>query len=646
MEALLKRKKQTQVRKNKDKLKGWAIVRVSKENLTQDGSPDQQLATIKRWEKQQKERTGKTYEIVNYIIEDGVSGRYQNTHKRKDILHLLDLVKMGAIDFIVAERLNRISRDEVLNLQLMRDAREKSVELHEINYGQFNPLDRGQRMGWKFRNIEAGEYSEGVSEDVARKLRQAMVHNGKDPSPCPTLGLDSHSKYVGYYEPNKDELAAWEDIARNFVALNCSRQATIEHCKKKGYKTKIWWTKEKVKNGEIIKPKRMGGMDFDWQSLLRLLGNPRIRGYNYFYDNWNMFNDLQDDEGWVCWEYRHHKEYGDLVSRKLIKQVDLGLEKTTYCSRSNDFLLSCILYAPDGSRYYGEAAKSGKNPYYYNRSQRKRFPADHIHKLVLKRLEELLEKSNLEKLIGRIQSHDFLGTPKFLSKRQQLMREIRRLHGVVENFSTALRDSVTQNKDSLVEVIETMIEEKKRAQEEIARLKQELHNLAQQENRFREALKGDKFKRFVKTALSKMKSMHPLEQKNFVQAVIPKMVIHSGEKGYYLQLFYNLNTDPQDLGGPSRGRPAIPRELYCFDNVVPLFRVSTLPCNKEKRRDKNPSGPLRVLEDNFWPLVMNGRPSMKEGQNLFSAAYLIDFMELFQPQIYRPRPFSGPNRHR
>ena len=115
MEALLKRKKQGKAIKRKDQLKGWAIVRVSKENLTQDGSPDQQLATIKRWEKQQKEKIGKTYKIVNYIIEDGVSGRYQNTHKRKDILHLLELVKMGAIDFIVAERLNRISRDEVLN---------------------------------------------------------------------------------------------------------------------------------------------------------------------------------------------------------------------------------------------------------------------------------------------------------------------------------------------------------------------------------------------------------------------------------------------------------------------------------------------------------------------------------------------------
>ena len=612
MEALLKRKRQITVKKNKDKLKGWAIVRVSKENLTQDGSPDQQLATIKRWEKQQKERTGKSYEIVNYIIEDGVSGRYQNTHKRKDLLHLLDLVKMGAIDFIVAERLNRISRDEVLNLQLMRDAREKSVELHEINYGQFNPLDRGQRMGWKFRNIEAGEYSEGVSEDVSRKLRQAMVHNGKDPTPRPTLGFDLHPKYVGYYEPNREELAIWEDIAKKFVDLNYSRKETIEYCKKKGYKTKAWWTKEKNKNGEIIKPRKMGGVDFNWQSLLSLLESAKIRGYNYFYDNWNMFKEFQDNEEWVRWEYRHRRKHGDLVSLELIKQVDKGLEKSTRCSRANDFLLAGTLYAPDGSKYYGEVAKSAQAFYYYNRSLSKRFPTNHIHKLVLKRLEELLENNNLEKLVNRVQNHGFLGTPKFLERRQQLISEIRRLDEIVENFSQALRENVTEKNENFVEVIETMIEEKNKASEEMAKLKNEIYKLEQQENRFKKALKGDKFKRFVKTSLSKIKTMHPLEQKNFIQAIAPKIIIHSSKRGNYLQIFYNLDIDPQNLTGPSQSGLPIPQQLCSLDNVIsPLENFqnnNSLNCNKaQKKGQKIPpetgshsGGQFLAFDQKWW----------------------------------------------
>ena len=600
MNALLKRKKQGKMTKNtKSVLKGWAIVRVSKENLTQDGSPDQQIATIKRWEKRQKEVTGKTYDIINYIIEDGVSGRYQNTHKRKEILHLLELVKMGNIDFIVAERLNRISRDEVLNLQLMRDARENNVELHEINYGKFNPMDRGQRMGWKFRNIQAGEYSEGVSEDVARKMRQAMVHNGKDPSSHPVLGLNPHPKYVGYYVPNREELGIWEDIAQKFISLNYSRQGTIEYCKTVGYKTKVWWTKEKNKGGEIIKPRRMGGKDFDWNSLFRLLGDSRIRGYHYFYDNWNMFSDLQDKEGWVRWEYQHHQKHGDLLSQKLFEKVDKGLEKTTSCSRANDFLLSGILYGADGSRYYGEAAKSGQYPYYYNRTAAKRFPAQHLHKLVFKRLGELLEQGNLEKLIEKIRCHEVLGAPQFSAKRQRILKELRRLDGVVENFSTALRENVSKNNDNLIEVIEEMIAEKKRATEEIEKFKKSLHTLDLEEERFRKALRGEKFKRFVDVALRSVKTAHPLEQKKFLQAVIPKMVIHHGQEGgYYLQLFYNLN--PQDSGASSGRRPPIPSELYSFENIISLFdHPKYLDKTRYLKAQKKAPQALRRQEDTF-----------------------------------------------
>ena len=608
MNALLKRKKQGKMAKNtKSELKGWAIVRVSKENLTQDGSPDQQIATIKRWEKRQKEVTGKTYDIINYIIEDGVSGRYQNTHKRKDILHLLELVRMGSIDFIVAERLNRISRDEVLNLQLMRDAKENNVELHEINYGKFNPMDRGQRMGWKFRNIQAGEYSEGVSEDVARKMRQAMVHNGKDPSPHSVLGLDRHPKYVGYYVPNREELGIWEDIAQKFISLNYSRQGTIEYCKTVGYKTKVWWTKEKNKNGEIIKPRKMGGRDFDWNSLLRLLGNPRLRGYHSFYDNWNMFSDLQDKEGWVQWEYRHHKEHGDLLSQELFKKVDQGLERITYCSRTNGFLLSGILYAADGSRYYGEAAKSGQYPYYYNRTAGKRFPVHHVHKLVFKRLEELLEHRNLEKLIERIQNHEILGTPQFLAKRQRILKELRRLDGVVENFSAALRENVAKNNYNLIEVIKAMIAEKKKATEEIEKFKQALHTLDQEESCFRKALRGEKFKRFVEVALRSIERAHPLEQRKFLQTVIAKMVIHhGGEAGSTLQLFYNLN--PQGSGASPKRRPSIPSELYSFENVTLLFdHPKRLGGSRRDEAEKKALKALRGQEDVFWPLIDNGR---------------------------------------
>ena len=45
--------------------------------------------------------------------------------------------------------------------------------------------------------------------------------------------------------------------------------------------------------------------------------------------------------------------------------------------------------------------------------------------------------------------------------------------------------------------------------------------------------------------------------------------------------------------------------------------------------------PLRELEDDFWPFTENGRPSMGEGQNLFSIPYLIDFIEVFRLPDYQ-----------
>ena len=555
------RKESLQKKRNKDTLEGWAVVRVSVENEVKDGSPTQQLNMIKDWAKRQKEKTGKTYKITKYIVEDGKSGRYQNTHKRKEILHLAELVKMGGIDFIVQERLDRFSRDEVLNIQIMRDARKNGVEIHEVNYGQFNPNDRGQRMAWKFRNIEAGEYSEGVSENVARKHRSAMVFNGKDPSPCPILGLDPHPRYVGIYLPNREELKIFEDIARKFIEFGYSRKATIAYCNEKDYKTKVWWTKEKTRNGEIIPSQKMGGKPFDWNSLLALLGNPKLRGKNTFFDNWNQFPDKQDDNGHVEWEYKHFQEHGPFFSKEFFEEIDEGLEKQAYRSRDNEFLFSGILYAPDGSKYGGEAAKGGENPYYYNRKQNKRFSAKQIHQLVFSRLREMVEKSGLlEESIAHFEKHEELGLPNFKRRREAMERELGKLQKLVDDFSDSLRKLVSDQRGNLEEVINAMLEEKQSAMEEIKQLKVALDALEEEKMLFQRELRGGhKFKSFAKLLLDNLESIDPIERKNLVRKLIPRATIVLGEDGQNrLELFYNL--EAKDVGGApqEKGAKVIP----------------------------------------------------------------------------------------
>ena len=394
------------------------------------------------------------------------------------------LIKMGAIDFIVKERLDRFSRDEVLNIQIMRDARKNNVELHEVNYGQFNPNDRGQRLAWKFRNIEAGEYSEGVSENVARKQRSAMVFNGKDASPCPILGLDYHLQYVGIYVPNEDELKIFEDIATKFIQFGYHREKTIRYCNEKRYTTKVWWTKEKIKDGRKIPPHKKGGKKFNWGSLLNLLGNPKIRGKNSFYDNWNQFPEKQDKNGWVEWEYSHHKEHGPFFSKEFFNRIDRGLEKNEFCSRENEFLFSGILFAPDGSKYGGEAAKGGRNLYYYNRKINKRFPAKQIHKLIFNRLKELLEKSGLlEKVISNAETHKGFGISQFKVEKSRLEKEKAAQQQIVDRFSDALTDNILAKSKNIEIVVKTLLEEKEKALEKIRLLACELKNLKEEEKK-------------------------------------------------------------------------------------------------------------------------------------------------------------------
>ncbi len=608
---LLKKEFSPQKRRNKNTLEGWAVVRVSKENETKDGSPTQQINLIKDWAERQKERTGKTYKIAHYIVEDGKSGRYQNTHKRKEILYLAELVKMGSIDFIVQERLDRFSRDEVLNIQIMRDARKNGIEIHEVNYGQFNPNDRGQRMAWKFRNIEAGEYSEGVSENVARKHRSAMIFNGKDASPCPILGLDLHDRYVGFYVINPEELKIFEDIAKKFIELGYSREGTIRYCQEKGYKTKEWWTKEKVKNGEKIPSRKMGGHPFDWRSLLTLLGNPKIRGKNTFFDNWNQFPERQDQDGWVEWEYKHYRDHGPLFSEEFFRQIDQGLEKLPQRCRESEFPFSGILQAPDGSKYTGEAAKSGNNLYYRNIKHKKRFAADNLHKVVFSRIGEILKNGDL---LNQIVTEAHKQGNVFAEEKMRLRARMAHLQTLMERFGDALKNMVMDKKENLAEAIGVMLEEKAKVEQEREFLALNMDTLDREEALFRENLKGDKFKKFARLLLDNLEGLDPLELKKLVRTLIPKAVIILGEDGEHtLQLTYNF--DPNGEMAAMLGKKAI-QDSRGEGQVIPLFSQKHYLCKKSQASDHlQKSG---GLEDENWSFSTNGRLRQNKGHNAFS----------------------------
>lgn len=138
-------------------------------------------------------------------------------------MQLVQMIELGAIDFLVVEKLDRLSRDEIFNLELMEKIQKYNVELFFVEGGKVDFQKQGDRWRYKLDNIRAGEYSEDLSEKVLRRQRVAMVKVGKDPSPNLTLGLDKHPELKGRYEINREELKTVVDIMQRFCELGGSR---------------------------------------------------------------------------------------------------------------------------------------------------------------------------------------------------------------------------------------------------------------------------------------------------------------------------------------------------------------------------------------------------------------------------------------
>lgn len=595
-------------RKTKNTREGYAITRVSTSERarTQHGSLEQQWNRISRWEKVISEESGLQYKVVHHIQED-TSGKRENTHRRLELLELSRRIESGGIDFIVVEKLDRLSRDEIFNLILAEKLVKFGVELFLIDGGKVDFRQSGDRWKFKIDNIRAGEYSEDLSQKVSIKQREAMVNNGKDPSPTPTLGLDSHDVWVGMYKLNKPELKIVSDIMKQFVSLKGSRRATLEYCKDKQYRTKVWWTEPKVsKDGRRIPPRKMGGHLFDWASLIRLLKNPKYRGINKFYDYYNQFPDLQSEDGYVIWQYHHKKEHGNIVDSELLEQVDELVKTIEWKPRQNEFFMAGVIAAPDGTKYYGEAANGGKNYYYYNTKNRHRLIADEIHELVIKKLKKLLlDSGKIEELIKSAESQKKAGLSGFQNEKNRIELRLLELNKVEESFSDSIRALALKGGDNLESTISMLMDEKDRAEKEAQELTLQLQSLSEEERRYREDFQGSQLKKFLKMTLRDFDKMQCLEKKILLQAVFPQIIVHQIESGVDLELVTSL--DPFKSPSPSVQNGGASSHQCKVLHFPSQYRQSNQNLGVKKPHFLDPS-PVRGEEDKKWGFVMNGRP--------------------------------------
>jgi hypothetical protein len=123
------------------------------------------------------------------------------------------------------------------------------------------------------------------------------------------------------------------------------------------------------------------------------------------------------------------------------------------------------------------------------------------------------------------------------------------------NFGEAIRNAAIAGDKNLADVGKTLLEQKEKTQGEIEQLKSDLLTVCEEEDRFKECFRGDQLKDYLRLVVANFNSLHHLEQKRVVRAIIPQGIIHVGESETTLELYVNL--DPKIAPFPiGRGRPS------------------------------------------------------------------------------------------
>jgi DNA invertase Pin-like site-specific DNA recombinase len=509
---------------------GIGLVRVSSKAQAdvQHGSLEQQKHMLQRWAERQSEKTGCEYRIIR-VVEEDISGRGESIHKRTGFHEVRREIKNGRIDFFVVEKLDRLSRDKIENQIFIESAAEAGVEVYEVESGLINLRDRGNRLGFNIKNLLAEEYSLELEEKISKKQREARVNNGKDVATMPILALDAHPTKLGMYVINESERNVVEDIFEQFCSLGGSLTELAKYCDKRGYRTKIRYTKEKTdKDGNRIAPRKLGGIKFDIKSLRFHLTNPKYRGFGFFKDTWNQFPRLQDANGLVRWDYHHgpviHEELFDLV-QKMLDQNKIYASHTPHTG--NVYLLSGIFRHADGSRFQGASAKSGQNHYYLNKKHKLRIHKEKIEKVVLDRVKEYMETGHvLKNVIQLTLKHRGVGVPALEERLKEIRERIEALKEITAGFSQRMRTAVVESPESLDQVVIAILGEKTKSEVELKTLTEEYEELASRRARLTAEERERSIKEYLTLAMKRFAQRPEHQQKKILQTIVPIVVIH------------------------------------------------------------------------------------------------------------------------
>lgn len=519
------------LRLNKVK-KGKAVLRVSTDiqALTQHGSLEAQRQRAERWLEGKSLSAGCDYQIKGWVQEEQSAYR-ENNEKRIQMMQLMTEMEHGEVDFIVFESVSRLFRATDYALKFIRLAETKGIEVWEIESGiNYNSLGNPHVYQMFVMKAAASELESIITSNrVSTKHREAMVIHGKDPSPRASfLGFDLHPKKVGFYQVNQQELSIVIDIMRAFVKFK-NYSETIQYCEEKGYRTKVFYLKERVdKEGNIISRRKLGGESFDQAALRAMFINPRYYGQNRFYDHINQFPKLQDEDGYVTWKYAH----GQIIDKSLIDQVKetisiAGFQKRPRKTATRDFsLLGGLVSDVDGQSYHCQSAKDHQYRYYFNPNNGHRFSMDEFDSKFIKLLESYKDSSSFVENV----LNDYVS---------KLQREVATYGGRIADIDLEIEKKKLELEQLNLSRRQKMIEGAGNKvilsfDEEIQKVENELRQLSDTKielNRKKEAAvissNSDYIKKSFGLAVEAIKKTRGNEQRLLIKSLVKRIIVES-----------------------------------------------------------------------------------------------------------------------
>jgi DNA invertase Pin-like site-specific DNA recombinase len=512
---------------DKKELIGWAYVRVStaEQSNVLHGSVEQQQNRIKRWEIEQTNRTGVVHRITRFIDED-ISGRAESLHKRREYHELIMAIKKQKIDFVVVEKLDRLHRNIIESRKFIDLCDEMGIKFYRLDGGLVDLKDRSSRTSVFIESWMAEEYSLDLVEKLTKKGREARVNNGKDNQSMPILGLDEHPTEACFYTINREEQKIVTDIFRYFCSTG-DLQKTANYCNKKGYRTKVRFTRPKIEKGQKVPPKEVGGEPFERKNLRALLVNRKIAGFGYFKDDWHQFEHLQDVNGMVMWKFRH----GPVIEPELFEEAQVILRKNAKFNHriyknQRTYILSGILFDTDGTRLHGENAKNKNNFYYVNSQRNYRIRADYIEEKVVKYIGTLLRQNGiLEKALNNLFHEKDNSLKKVDQEISVIEKKIHQHEQALQVMSARQNLRIIESPEHIDEILFELVKLRKENEMKLLDLNKELEFIYERKEEMEKLSKQDDICAKLKKSLEVFHKSSSPRKKKLMELMVPKLVV-------------------------------------------------------------------------------------------------------------------------